>query len=321
MQYTTLGRTGLKVSRLWLGTNTFGWTSDQKASSEIMDKAFDAGINCFDTADIYSTWAEGNSGGESESTIGNWLKTQDRRNVIVATKGRGKMWKGENGEGLSRQHIIQAVEDSLKRLQTDYIDLYQTHFPDDDTPLEETLSALDNLIQAGKIRYAGCSNYSAWQLMKASWVADVNKITRYDCIQPHYSLFNRAEFERELADACLDQNIGVIPYFPIASGFATGKYTRENKEPDSARSSSPRIQALLSNEKAFDTLDVMREIAKTHDVPMVQIALAWLLHKPAVTAPIVGARIAEQLNDVIGATEVKLSEEEMQKLDEVTERF
>jgi aryl-alcohol dehydrogenase-like predicted oxidoreductase len=321
MQYTTLGRTGLRVSRLWLGTNTFGWTSDEKVSFEIMDTAFDAGINCFDTADIYSSWAEGNSGGESETVIGKWLKDKDRRQVIVATKGRAKMWEGANGEGLSRQHIIQAVEDSLKRLQTDYIDLYQTHSPDDDTPLEETLSALDDLVKAGKIRYVGCSNYSAWQLIKASWVADVNKVTRYDCLQPHYSLFNRAEFERELADACLDQNIAVIPYFPIASGFATGKYTRENKEPDSARSSSPRIQRLLSDDKAFDTLDVVREIAETHDVPMVQIALAWLLHKPAVTAPIVGARIAEQLNDVIGAVDVELSEDELKQLDEVTEGF
>lgn len=314
MQYTTLGRTGLRVSRLWLGTNTFGRTSDEKTAFEIMDTALEAGMDCFDTADIYG-------GGESEKIIGNWLKTKDRRQVIIATKGRHKMWEGANGEGLSRHHLIQAVEDSLKRLQTDYIDLYQTHSPDDETPLEETLYALDHLIQSGKIRYAGCSNYQAWELMKASWIADVHKITRYDCIQPHYSIFHRDEFERELAKACLDQNIAVIPYFPIASGFATGKYTRENREPDSARTQGRIVQALINDDKAYDVLDVMREAAKAHDVPMIQIALSWLLHKPAVTAPIVGARKPEQLRDIIGTDEIELSAEEMQRLDEVSAGF
>lgn len=314
MQYTNLGRTGLKVSRLWLGTNTFGRTSDEKAAFEIMDTAFDAGIDCFDTADIYSN-------GESEKIIGNWLKTKDRRRVTIATKVKNRMWEGANGEGLSRQHIIQAVEDSLKRLQTDYIDLYQTHSPDNATRLEETLYALDYLVKSGKVRYVGCSNYRAWELMKASWIADVHKITRYDCLQPHYSIFHRDEFERELAAACLDQNIAVIPYFPIASGFATGKYTRENKEPDSARTSGRIVQALINNDKAYDALDVMREIATAHNVPVIHIALAWLLHKPAVTAPIVGARKAEQVQDIIGADELQLSEEEMQKLDEATEGF
>jgi aryl-alcohol dehydrogenase-like predicted oxidoreductase len=173
MHYTTLGRTGLKVSRLCLGTMTFGWTTDETTACAIMDSAFAKGINFFDTANIYSSWGEGNSGGESETIVGQWLKTQSRRDVVIATKVRGKLWDGPNGEGLSRAHILQAVEDSLHRLQTDYIDLYQVHWPDDETPLEETLSALDSLVQSGKVRYIGASNFPAWLLTKSLWVSDV----------------------------------------------------------------------------------------------------------------------------------------------------
>ena len=219
MIYARLGRTGLRVSQLCLGTMTFGWTTDESTSFDVMDAAFEAGVNFFDTADIYSRWADGNQGGESETIIGKWLRTKNRRDVIIATKVRGRMWDGPNGEGLSRYHIIQAVEDSLRRLNTDYIDLYQTHYYDAETRPDETLRALDDLVTGGKVRYIGASNYPAWRLTKSLWVSDVKNISRYETLQPHYSLFNRSEFERELADLCVDQSIGVIPYSPLAADF------------------------------------------------------------------------------------------------------
>ncbi|MDW8171043.1 MAG: aldo/keto reductase [Anaerolineae bacterium] len=200
MKYVRMGRTGLKVSRLCLGTMTFGWSADQAESFAIMDEAFASGINFFDTADIYSFWIEGNHGGESETIIGQWLKNKPRHELVIASKCRGRMWPGPNGEGLSRAHIIQACEDSLRRLQTEYIDLYQVHYPDEETPLEETLRALDDLVRAGKVRYVGCSNYPAWLLMKALWISDSLGVTRFDCLQPHYSLFNDLWIGTRLAD-------------------------------------------------------------------------------------------------------------------------
>lgn len=321
MQIRNLGRTGLKVSRLCLGTMTFGWSADERESFNIMDAAVAAGITFFDTADIYSSWIGDNVGGESETIIGKWLKGKDRRDVIIATKVRGRMWQGANGEGLSRVHIIQACEDSLRRLQTDTIDLYQSHWPDDDTPLEETLAAFDYLVQSGKVRYIGCSNFPAWLLMKSAWVADVKQLVRYDCIQPHYSLFNRAEYEKELAAACADLGVGVIPYSPLAAGFATGKYSRENKNAETSRANSGLIKRLLANDKAFDALDVLQAIAAEHEVPMGQIALAWLLAQPTVTSPIIGARKVEQLEEALGAVEIRLSDEQMGRLNAMTEGF
>ena len=321
MQYQSLGRTGLQVSRLCLGTMTFGWSADEKTSHAIMDAAFDAGINFLDTADIYSRWVEGNPGGVSEQMIGTWLKTKNRREVIVATKVRGPMWAGPNGDGLTRHHIVHAVEDSLRRLDTDYIDLYQTHFPDERTPLDETLRALDDLVRAGKVLYVGASNYPAWLLMKSLWVSDVKNICRYDTLQPHYSMFHRAEYERELAATCVDQEIGVIPYSPLAAGFLTGKYTRENREADTTRADGDLIKRLVSDDRAFDALDKLRDIAGGHGVPVAQVALAWLLEQPAITSPIIGARTVAQLKEVAGATEVKLSTEEIAILDEATQGY
>jgi len=321
MQYKNLGATGLSVSRICLGTMTFGWSADIPTSHAILDTAFDAGVNFIDTADIYSRWIEGNPGGVSEEIIGQWLKTKDRRQVIVATKARGRMWDGPNGEGLSRHHLIQAVEDSLRRLDTDYIDLYQTHWPDEETPLEETLRALDDLVQAGKVRYIGASNHPAWLLMKTLWVSDVQGIVRYESLQPHYSLFNRAEYERELAAVCADQKIGVIPYSPLAAGFLTGKYTRENKEADTTRASGGLIRRLIDDEQAYVVLDAVRSIAEQHKVPMAQIALAWLLAKPTMTSPIIGARTVDQLQAVVGATDVILTEEQVKTLDEASDGF
>jgi aryl-alcohol dehydrogenase-like predicted oxidoreductase len=299
----------------------FGWSADEPTSHAIMDAAFDAGINFLDTADIYSRWVPGNPGGVSEEMIGRWLKTKPRHQIIVATKVRGRMWDGPTGEGLSRHHIMRAVEESLRRLQTDYIDLYQTHWPDDETPLDETLSALDALVRAGKVRYIGASNYPAWLLTKALWVSDVHKLARYDSLQPHYSMFNRAEFERELAALCRDQGIGVIPYSPLAAGFLTGKYTRENHQPDSTRTEGGLIQRLVNDEKAFDALDEVKRIAGAHGVPVAQVALGWQLAQDVITAPIIGARTVAQLHELVGAVDLKLSDDEIAALNKVTEGY
>jgi aryl-alcohol dehydrogenase-like predicted oxidoreductase len=300
---------------------TFGWSADEATSHRIMDAAYDSGINFLDSADIYSRWVEGNSGGESEATIGRWLKTKNRREIIIATKVRGPMWSGSTGEGLSRHHVMHAVEDSLRRLQTDYIDLYQTHYPDNDTPLEKTLQVLHDLVTSGKVRYIGTSNHPAWLLTRSLWISDVRKISRYETLQPHYSLLHRNEYEQELAALCADQNLGVIPYSPLAAGFLTGKYTRENRQPDSTRASGGLVKRLINDDRAYEALDRLREIAREHSVPVAQVALAWLLAQETVTAPIIGARSFDQLMEVVGAVDVKLSAKEMKILDEVSTAF
>jgi aryl-alcohol dehydrogenase-like predicted oxidoreductase len=261
---------------------------------------------------------EGNSGGESETIIGKWLKNKDRRSVVIATKVRGRMWAGPNGEGLSRVHIVHTVEDSLRRLQTDYIDLYQLHATDDQTPLDETLEAMDKLVRDGKVLYTGVSNFPAWLLMKSLWISDVKHLTRFDSLQPHYSLLHRSEFEQELEPLCLDQGIGVIPYSPLAAGFLTGKYTRENRQPDTTRSSGRLIQSLINNEHAYNVVDEVKRIAAVHEVSVPQVALAWMLARPSITAPIIGARTVEQLEELIGATELELTQQEIDTLNELT---
>jgi len=321
MLYRKLGRTGLKVSALCLGTMTFGWSADEATSHAILDAAVDAGINFIDTADIYSRWAEGNKGGESETIIGTWLKQKDRRSIVVATKARGIMWPGPNGEGLSRAHIMQAVDDSLRRLQTDYIDLYQVHYPDDETPLDETLSALDDLVRSGKVRYVGASNYPAWLLMKSLWVSDQHGYARFDCLQPHHSLLHRQEWERELQAACVDQGIGVIPYSPLAAGFLTGKYKRHNHEADTTRAGGSLIKQLLADERAFDVLEEAERIATDHGVPVAQVALAWQLSLPGITSPIIGARKVEQLMEVAGAVDMALAPDEIERLNAISSDY
>lgn len=317
MEYRKLGRTGLKVSELCLGTMTFRWTASEEESHKILDKAWDKGINFIDTADVYSRWAEGNPGGVAEEIIGQWLKDKPREQVIIATKVRGRMWDGPNGEGLSRQHIMAAVEDSLRRLQTDYIDLYQVHAPDPDTPLDETLWALDDLVRQGKVRYIGASNYRAWLLMKALWASDKHGYARFDSIQPHYHLLNRPEVEPELAALCLDQGVGMIPYSPLARGFLTGKYSRDHIPPGSRGESSDRIQGYMTDQ-GFAVIDTLRELGQTKDKSVLQMALGWLLSLPYVTSPIIGASRADQLDESLGAVGLRLSEEEMQRLDEAT---
>lgn len=317
MEYRKLGRTGLKVSELCLGTMTFRWTSTEEESLAVLDRAFDAGINFIDTADVYSRWAEGNDGGVAESLIGKWLQGKPRDEIVIASKVRGRMWDGPNGEGLSRQHIMLAVEHSLRRLQIECIDLYQVHAPDWDTPLDETLGALDDLIKQGKVRYIGASNYPAWLLMKSLWVSDQHGYARFDSIQPHYHLLNRAEVEPEMASVVLDQGIGMIPYSPLAGGFLTGKYTRDHIPENSRGSVRGRFDRYM-NDQGFGVIDTLRELGNAHGKTVLQMALAWLQSLPFMTSPIIGANRVEQLEESLGAIGLRLSEEEMQKLDDVT---
>jgi aryl-alcohol dehydrogenase-like predicted oxidoreductase len=317
MQYRNLGRTGLKVSELCLGTMQWGWTADEPTSFAVMDAFVAAGGNFIDTADVYSRWAEGNRGGVSEEIIGRWMKERgNRRQIVLATKVRGVMWDGPNGEGLSRGHIMAAVEDSLRRLQTDTIDLYQTHWFDAGTPIDETMRALDDLVRQGKVRYLGCSNYPAWRLAKALWASDTLGLARYDSIQPHYNIAYRAEFERELKPLCEEEGIGVIPYSPLAGGFLTGKYRRDAPVPDSARASA--VQRRYLNDKGFTILEALEKLGKARGTSIAQMALAWQLSQPVITSPIIGANSIEQLDDSLGAVGVRLSEEEMKALDAVS---
>ncbi len=312
MNYRRLGRTGLRVSELCLGTMQFGWTADEATSFAVMDAFAEAGGNFIDTADIYSRWAEGNPGGVSEQIIGRWMKARcNRGQIVLATKARGRMWDGPNGEGLSRGHLIRACEDSLRRLDTNYIDLYQTHFFDPETPIDETLRALDDLVRAGKVRYVGASNYPAWRFAKALWASDKLGLARYDSLQPHYSLAHRAEFERELKPLCEEEGVGVIPYSPLAGGFLTGKYRRDSV-PTSARAEG--IQRRYFNDRGFAILDALDQIAAARGLAVAQVALAWLLTQPVITAPIIGANSVAQLSESLAAAGVRLSAEEMETL-------
>lgn len=312
MNYRKLGRTGLKVSELCLGTMQFGWTADEATSFAVMDAFFEAGGNFLDTADVYSRWAPGNPGGVSEEIIGRWMKARGNRGqIVVATKGRGRMWDGPNGEGLSRAHLMRACEDSLRRLGTDHIDLYQTHAFDADTPIDETMRALSDLVRAGKVRYVGASNYPAWRLTKALWTSDKLDLVRYDSLQPHYNLAHRAEFERELKPLCEEEGIGVIPYSPLAGGFLTGKYRRD-ATPGSARADG--IQKRYGNERGFAIVDKLSEVAAGRGLTPAQTALAWLLTQPVISAPIIGANSPAQLAESLGAAGVKLTADEMAEL-------
>ncbi len=317
MEFRNLGRTGLKVSELCLGTMQFGWTADEALSFKILDAALEAGVNFIDTADIYSTWVDGNPGGIAEKIIGNWMKGSGigRDRVIIATKVRGRMGVGPNDEGLSRVHILNAVEGSLKRLGTDYIDLYQTHWYDENTPIDETLAAMDDLIKAGKVRYIGCSNYPAWRLTESIMSAENKRLHRFEALQPHYSLVHRAEFEGELADVCSNYSIGVIPYSPLAGGFLTGKYRRD-KTPESQRSKSA---SKYFSERNWILLDQIGSIADEFGGKSIsQIALAWLLSDALITSPIIGPRTLEQLQDNLGAAGIRLSKEQKNTLDKAS---
>ena len=313
MEYRHLGRTGLLVSDICLGTMQFRWTTDDANANAVLDAFFDAGGNFIDTADVYSRWAPGLKGGEAETVIGEWMQRRgNRQDVVLATKVRGRMWDGPNGEGLSRAHILRAVDESLRRLQTDYIDLYQTHAPDLGTPIEETLRALDDLIHQGKVRYAGCSNYTGYQLMEATLTARHEHLNEFVSLQPHYSLVERETFEKHVLPVVRQFGIGVIPYSPLGRGFLTGKYRRGAPPPDSLRLNS--VQKLLTD-RNFDLLDKVESIAATRTNTPGQIALGWLLTKPEISSVIIGANTVAQLNDSLGATGLRLTADEVAALD------
>jgi aryl-alcohol dehydrogenase-like predicted oxidoreductase len=317
MEYRKLGRTGLKVSELCMGTMQFGWTADEPLAQRILSQAYDSGLQFIDTADVYSRWVEGNSGGVAEAILGRWMRASQipRDQLVIATKVRGRMGTGPNDEGLSRAHIMNAIEASLKRLNTDYIDLYQVHFYDENTPIEETLTALDDLVRQGKVRYIGASNFPAWRLMQSLWAAERLGIARFDSLQPHYNLVHRAEFERELAEVCRSYEIGVIPYSPLAGGFLTGKY-RPESEVDSARLGGVKRYFSPENWALLEKMDL---ISQERAASISQVALAWLLADPLITSPIIGPRTLEQCEDNLGALGHRLTEAEKKKLDEASE--
>jgi aryl-alcohol dehydrogenase-like predicted oxidoreductase len=311
MQFRTLGRTGLKVSELCLGTMTFGWTATEEQAFAILDAYVDSGGNFLDTANVYSR-------GVSEEMIGRWLKARgNRHQIVIATKVRGTMGEGPNDSGLSRKHILDSIEASLRRLQVEYVDLYQAHSDDQSVPLEETLLAFDNLVQRGLVRYVGASNYTAWRLMKAIAISEAEGLARYDSLQPSYSLAKRSEFERELEPLCLEEGVGVIPYSPLAAGFLTGKYRRGQAMPESARAENVRSRYM--HERGFALLDCLDEIAGRSGATTAQIALAWLLARPSITSPIIGANTPEQWRELAGAVDVQLTPEDIVALDEASD--
>lgn len=318
MKYKFLGNTGIKVSELCLGTMTFGgkgyWTAigqlTQQAVDEIMKQSIDAGINFIDTANVYSEGLAEELTGKSIRNLG--LKRDD---LVIATKVRGKTGEGVNEIGLSRKHIMQQVDESLKRLNIDYIDLYQIHGYDALTPIEETIRVFDDLVKSGKVRYIGASNIAAWQLMKALAFSQHNNLAKFVSLQAYYTIAGR-DLERELIPLLNDQKVGLMVWSPLAGGFLSGKYSR-NKNPEDARRLSFDFPP-INKEKAFDIIDVMEPIAKSKNVSVAQIALAWLLHQPAVTSVIIGAKNTEQLTQNLNAVDVQLTEDELKQLDEVS---
>ncbi len=315
MKYVNLGQTGLRVSRICLGMMSYGndsdraWVLDEDGAEPIVKAALDGGITFFDTADVYSR-------GASEIATGRLLaKYVNREDVVVATKVHGAMGQGENDRGLSRKHIMAGIDASLRRLDMDYVDLYQIHRWDPRTPVEETMGALEDVVRAGKARYIGASSMFAWQFAKAQHVADARGWTRFVSMQNHYNLIYREE-EREMIPQCVDQGVGVIPWSPLARGVLAGNRTRSGERNTTRSGSDPFSDSLYTSDADFDVVDRVVEVAAGHGVPQAQVALAWLLHKPGVTAPIVGATKPGHLADALAAEQLELSEEEISQLEE-----
>lgn len=311
MKKRKLGNSGLEIAPLAFGGNVFGWTADEPTSFALLDAFTGAGFDFVDTADVYSRWVPGHSGGESETIIGKWLKSRGGRDrIVLATKVGMEM--APDRKGLARAYILKSVEDSLKRLQTDYIDLYQSHADDPATPLEETLEAYGRLIEQGKVRAIGASNYDAARLAEALATSDRLGLPRYSSLQPLYNLYERSAFEGELEALCLKERIGVIGYFSLASGFLTGKYRSEADLGKSARGS--RVQKYL-DERGFRILKALDEVAAERGAKPGQVALAWLMARPAVTAPIASATSLAQLDELLGAARLELDEASIARLD------
>ena len=311
MKKRKLGNSGLEVAPLALGGNVFGWTADEPTSFRLLDAFVAAGCNLIDTADMYSTWVPGNKGGESETVLGKWLtRNGNRGKVLIATKVGMEMGPGR--KGLSKTYILRAAEDSLRRLQTDCIDLYQSHTDDPETPLEETLEAYAQLIRQGKVRAIGASNYTAERLKQALEAGSQSGVPSYQCLQPLYNLYDRAEYETDLEPLCLEKGVGVIPYFALASGFLAGKYRSEK---DLANRSRGDFVKKYLNDRGFRILDALDQVAgQYHSVPAV-VSLAWLMARPGVTAPIASATNLDQLSDLIDATRLKLDPSSIELLD------
>src|ERR1700723_2746019 len=320
MEYSTLGSTGLLVSKLCFGTMTFGdggglfkaiSTVDQAGADELVKTAIDGGINFFDTADNYTE-------GASEKILGQSLKNLNisRQDVVIATKVYSRVGPGRNDIGASRGHIMDGVEASLRRLQTDHIDLYQIHGNDSVTPLEETVRALDTLVQQGKVRYIGCSNWQAWKIAKALGISEFKNLARFDTLQAYYSIAGR-DLERDLVPLLEAEKTGLLVWSPLAGGLLSGKFSRENQKPEGTRRAE-LIFPIVEKGRAWKILDVMTPIAKAHNCSPARVALAWVLAKPFVTSVIIGAKRLEQLNDNIAAVDLKLTPEEIKKLDEVS---
>jgi aryl-alcohol dehydrogenase-like predicted oxidoreductase len=314
MQRIKLGKSDLEVPVICLGGNVFGWTMSEADSFRQLDVALEAGLNFIDTADVYSRWVPGHQGGESEAILGKWLaKGNKRSNVILATKVGIEM--GEGKKGLAPAYIEQAVEDSLRRLQTDYIDLYQAHKDDEHTPLEETLAAFDKLVMQGKVRHIGASNYSGARLAKALRVSKDNGLVSYISVQPQYNLVAREDFETHLLPVVLEHTLGVIPYYSLAAGFLTGKY-RSKKDAD-GKARGGTVGKYL-NDWGWSVLSALDEVASAHQSTPARVALAWLMVQPGVTAPIASATSDQHLTDLIEATRLKLDHASIQKLNTVS---
>jgi aryl-alcohol dehydrogenase-like predicted oxidoreductase len=308
-----LGNSGLEIAPLALGGNVFGWTVDEAASFRILDGFLDAGFNFIDTADVYSKWVPGNHGGESETILGKWFKGGKRSKVILATKVGMEMGPAE--KGLSKAYIERAVERSLKRLQTDYIDLYQSHQDDPETALDETLGTYQRLMQQGKVRAIGASNYSRARLAEALAVSERRGYPRYESLQPLYNLYDRGDYEQQLEPLCREKGLGVIPYFSLASGFLTGKYRSESDFDKSQR--GPMVKKYL-NGRGLAILDALDEAADEYDATPAQVALAWLMAHPGITAPIASATSISQLGDLVEATTVQLDRATIERLNQAS---
>lgn len=321
MKIKRMGRTGLKVSEICLGTMTFGLQCDERTSFAIMDEAAEQGINFFDTADGYPMGGNLETVGRTETIVGNWLKGR-RNNIVLATKCWVPMSRGVNDRGLSRKHICDAVEDSLRRLQTDYIDLYQAHAPDPDTPLDETLRAFDDLVHQGKVRYVGCSNFKAWLLATSLWISDKYGLARFDCVQPRYNILFR-EIENELLPLCRHNGVGVIAYNPLAGGFLTGKYQAQAPALPESRfgflsgASRSIYHKRYWHDAQFEEVGQLQKFFASRNKPLTQVAVAWVLVQPDITTAIVGATSAAQLRQSCPATELKLEPDEIGVCNEV----
>jgi aryl-alcohol dehydrogenase-like predicted oxidoreductase len=315
MEKRKLGNSGLEVAKLALGGNVFGWTADEPTSFRLLDAFTAAGGNLIDTADVYSAWVPGHKGGESETVLGKWLKRDgNRKKVLVATKVGMEM--GPDKKGLSKPYILRAAEDSLRRLQTDYIDLYQAHADDPETPLEETLEAFAQLIKEGKVRAIGASNYNAERLSNVLQVSESHGYPAYRSLQPLYNLYDRAEYESELEPLCREKGLGVIPYFPLAAGFLTGKYRSEK---DLAGRARGEFVKKYMDGRGFRILDALDRVARRYNSAPATVALAWLIARPGITAPIASATSLDQLNELMKSMELKLDHSAIQLLNWASE--